>query len=427
MPGSLRETCCRRQAIVAVGCEALRHCKTSTLCGHDANVILGAHVEAAGTKKSGPCAKWQRECLQHISALGVFGKSNDLERTCISRKRKLQPLAQLARRIQGEPIAPLPHHVVVLESLAGVFSGLDLAGKFALYQRHGDDSMAAVLDVRHIDVDIDDRVRSLRLRGQFDHRSRATRIDRRNGGSRLTACAPFPEIAPLHDNLWREDECCMLTAHLFVLATGVFCAGETIGPPEPVPIVDVEGDRNGPRLVSDCEAREPVGRGRAAIAAFRGIELDQRDQVIGAPRVASRMRLRGNKGHSRRAGDNRKQCAHELLRDKWLPIPEAWSSADQSNLLSRMGAKAVLGFINSDHTLKLTVVDGHGKRLRWIAGSNVERRRDVVDRGESTWASSASSVPLSSASLSACSPGGFFPALFRWDSGSPPDWVSAAR
>ena len=39
----------------------------------------------------------------------------------------------------------MPHNVIMRESLAGIFAGLDVAGKLALYQRDGNDGATAVV------------------------------------------------------------------------------------------------------------------------------------------------------------------------------------------------------------------------------------------------------------------------------------------
>ena len=153
------------------------------------------------------------------------------------------------------PGAPLPHDMIMSESLACIFSGLDVTGEFALYQRHCNDGAAAIANVRHLHMNVDDCIFPLRLDRQLDVCPWATRVDRRNSRCRIISCAPLPEVSSLQHDLRREDEARSPAAHLLILAIGVFCAREPILPSQAIPIVDVECDRNHPgnrraRLVS---------------------------------------------------------------------------------------------------------------------------------------------------------------------------------
>src|SRR6202171_5865500 len=134
--------------------------------------------------------------------------------------------------------------MIMRESLAGIFAGLDVAGKLALYQRDGNDGATAVANVRHLHANADDRVRALWLDGQLDICARAARVDRRNRRCRVGRCTPLREIPPLQYDLRREHESRPLAAHLLILAIGVLRAGGAILPSEPIPVVDVERNRN---------------------------------------------------------------------------------------------------------------------------------------------------------------------------------------
>src|ERR1700719_4352015 len=113
--------------------------------------------------------------------------------------------------------------MIMHESLACIFSGLDITGELALYQRHCNNGVAAVANVWDLHMNVDDRICALRLDHQLDSCPWATRVDRRNSRRRVFRCAPLPEVSSLQQDLRREDEARSQTVHLFILAIGVFC------------------------------------------------------------------------------------------------------------------------------------------------------------------------------------------------------------
>src|ERR1700680_3298779 len=69
--------------------------------------------------------------------------------------------------------------MIMRESPACIFSGLDVTGELALYQRHCNDGADAVAKVRHLHMNVDDRICALRLGRPPDtwpaHRRRKSR------------------------------------------------------------------------------------------------------------------------------------------------------------------------------------------------------------------------------------------------------------
>src|SRR5439155_10656791 len=121
------------------------------------------------------------------------------------------------------------------------------------------------------------------LGGQLDRRTRRMRVDRSDGSGGIPDRAPLRKVASLQEHLRRVNERGMLPAHFFVLTLGKYRAREAIFPAEPIPIIDVQGERHcALALATVPEPRQPTICGRTTVATLRCIKLDQGDRIVRA-------------------------------------------------------------------------------------------------------------------------------------------------
>src|SRR5712692_7405171 len=95
------------------------------------------------------------------------------------------------------------------------------------------------------------------------------------------AARPAAEVLPLHQHLRGVDDHRALHQGELVLPYRKLAVGEGIFPAHVIPVVDVKRKRHhlvGPEALGE-ERGQPVVRGRAGVAALRGVELDQRGRV----------------------------------------------------------------------------------------------------------------------------------------------------
>src|SRR5215831_15374322 len=93
---------------------------------------------------------------------------------------------------------------------------------------------------------VDAYLAALVLRGELDGGARPARVD---GGDRRRGVGlrpPLRKIASLKKNLRRVDEPGALASHLLVLSLRKGGAGEPVLPPEAVPVVHMQPERNDP-------------------------------------------------------------------------------------------------------------------------------------------------------------------------------------
>ena len=103
--------------------------------------ISDFHACDSGSKAS---AQGQCKRLQHLAAFRIFGERDDRQRAPIFGKRKGELPARVTVRVERRTDLPLPHNVIVGESLTGIFPGFDVAHQTTLHQCDHDDRVRTV-------------------------------------------------------------------------------------------------------------------------------------------------------------------------------------------------------------------------------------------------------------------------------------------
>ena len=113
---------------------------------------------------------------------------------------------------------------------------------------------------------------------------------------------PFPEISTLEEDLRCIDERRALQLREPALALRELALRVRILPADVVPVIDVERERHDDfGTVPGAERREPAIGGRAAVASFGRVELDERGRLL-AGAGAAFLGLRGTGKEDRKSG-----------------------------------------------------------------------------------------------------------------------------
>ena len=171
------------------------------------------------------------------------------------------------------------HDEVVGQPFTGILTCRDATRKPALGERHEHDHLAGNGADRRCGARDLDALRAIARNGEIDRGGRALAADARHRGLER-ARAPVAKVAAAEHHLRRIDVARARSRLDVALALRAAGRGERILPADVIPVVHVEGKRHdatGRGL--QREARKPAIRGRAARAAFRGVQLDERRDV----------------------------------------------------------------------------------------------------------------------------------------------------
>ena len=167
---------------------------------------------------------------------------------------------------------PLAHDVIVLQPRAAVLARLDGAAQAVLVQR--EIGFGAALARQHLAGQPGSpAVGRLVFHGQHEFRLKrlAGALAHRvvEGGGAV----PGAEIPSIQHHLRRIHDSPAAAIHHVALALAEARLGEAVAPADVVPVVDMQRQRH---EFAGCLLRQPAVGRRAAAAAFRGVQLDQR-------------------------------------------------------------------------------------------------------------------------------------------------------
>src|SRR5207302_738325 len=183
---------------------------------------------------------------------------------------------------------PLQDDIVVGERLAAVLPGRDSPAQLILVTRQVERHIVLWAALKQFGTRYDFHgLGAHRTYLQCNTRPGGLRIDSRQGLVEASA-PPAPEIPALEQHLGRVDERRALQLRELSLPCRKLAFGVRILPADVVPVIDMQRQRHHAlrHIAAGAQAREPTVRWRAAAAALRGIELDQRHGALPAQSAA---------------------------------------------------------------------------------------------------------------------------------------------
>src|SRR5258706_2394002 len=277
-------------------------------------------------------ANRQHQRLEHVVRRAVLHERGHPEvlRVGAAQERQGALLLEFQAAAEVDRADPFAHYEIVLEALAAVLAGGDLARELVLVggQVYRGILFLARIDQHRGELGVDG-LRRHRADGERDPRARRTGIDAHHLLGELAA-RPAAEVLPLQQHLRGVDGRRALHLPEPVLPRGKFPLRERVFPADVVPVVDVKRKRHhliGPEPSGE-ERREPMVRRRAGIAALRRIQLDQRRGM--RPAVGRARRIGGVRGEGK-GERGRHRCKgvfrfHACFRRRegFLPYRGAW-------------------------------------------------------------------------------------------------------
>src|SRR6266850_1630766 len=279
-------------------------------------------------------ANRQHQRLEHVARRAVLHERGHPEvlRVGAAQERQGALLLEFQAFAETDRADPFAHHEIVLEALAAVLAGGDLARELVLVggQVYRGIFFLARIDQHRGELGVDGPP-GHRADGARDPRARGTGIDARHALRQL-ATRPAAEVLPLQQHLRGVDARRALHLREPARPRGKFPFREGVFPADVVPVVDVKRKRHhltGPESLGE-ERREPMIRRRAGIAALRRIQLDQRRGM--RPAVGRARRIGGARGEGKGKGERgRHRCkgvfrfhAFFRRREGFLPYRGAW-------------------------------------------------------------------------------------------------------